>query len=658
MLALTLVAALAVQPSPPPPSGRGAEVPEDLTALSLAELAELEVTSLRRRPESHLRTPGAVHVITQQDLRRAGVTTLVEALRLVPGVHALRQDASKWAVGIRAFVSRLSRSTLVLVDGRSVYTPLFAGTYWEVQDTLVEDVERIEVISGPSGTLWGANAVNGIVNVITRSARDTHGTVLRVGMGNEERALIEGRWGGRAGAETHLRVFAKLFDHDASAHPDGSSFDDWRTLRGGLRADRPAGGGDLALTAEAYTGRFGQRTSVTVLDPPSLRVVDDDVEVSGGHLLARWARPLGGGRTTVTGYYDRTSRREPTFGEDRDTLDLDAQHVAPLGERHRLAAGAAYRSSRGATTGGPSVRFVPAARTDDIWSAFLQDEIALLRDRLVLSLGLKAERNDYSGTELQPAARVLWTPGARGAGWAAVSRSVRTPSRLERDLELVALLDRAGGGTFARLSGNPAFAAETVTGYEGGWRQQVGESVLFDLSVFHQRYEDLLSAEPGRPFVEGTRTFVPFLFANGLEGSVSGLEVEATGQPSRAVRLQAGYAYVRPAFEATPGSADTTQLAALHAVPRHKVVARVSVDPSRAVVLDAWLRVSSGISAHEVPVNAALTARARWRVHSRVDLAVIGKNLVHARRREIGLPGAPGASEVQRGVFAEVTWRP
>jgi iron complex outermembrane receptor protein len=638
---------------PAPARGETAETPaaRDLTELSLEELAGLEVTTVSRKPEALIHTPAAVFVITRQELRRAGATTLASALRLVPGMFALRQDASKWATGIRGVPNRLSRGILVLVDGRSVYTPLFAGTYWEVQDTVLEDVDRIEVIRGPGGTLWGANAVNGIVNIITRRSRDTQGGYAAAAAGTELRT-VEGRWGGRAGEHGHYRVYAKALDRDPSSHADGADFDDWWMGRGGFRADwdRP-GGATLTVQGEGYAADMGQRTTYAIYQPPFSVTVDDPAELSGGHLLGRWQGHLGEGALDVVAYYDRTHRLEPGFGEDRDTGNLDLQYRRDLPGRQEVAWGLGYRISHGDTSGQPTVAFRPADRTDHIWSGFLQDEVSVVPERLALTVGAKVERNDYSGFEVQPSARVLWTPRVHHAAWAAVSRAVRTPSRLDRDLDLTVSVD-AGQPVFARVVGDAGFMSESVVAYEAGYRFQPGNHLGLDAAVFYDLHRDVFSLEPDASFREDGRIVLPLRIANGLEGHSAGFELAADVRPRPDWRLQASYAFLDLALRVKPESRDTTQEATEDDSPRHKILLRASWTAGSALEIDGFFRRLSAFPSGTVPGHSSLGARVAWRPRPAFELSVVGEDLLSAHHLEV-----PASPEVKRSLRAGVAWR-
>jgi iron complex outermembrane receptor protein len=627
----------------------------DLTELSLADLAAIEVTTVSRAPEARSDIAAAVFVITQQDIRRSGATTLAEALRLAPGLQIARIDASQPAVGMRGFASRLSRSVLVLIDGRSVYTPLFAGTYWDVQDVLLEDIDRIEVIRGPGGTLWGANAANGVINIITRSARDTHGTFVEAGAGTEERGFGAVRWGGALGPHADVRVYAKYADRDAAFHRDGADFDAWRLGQGGFRLDAERGPSAFTLQGDVYAGAIGERATFAAYTPPFSRTVSEDASVGGGNLRGGWQRALGAqAGVAVHAYYDHTRREEPTFEETRDTADLDLQYHRRAG-RHQLLTGFGYRLSHGDTGGVPTVVFRPAARTDNIWSAFVQDRIEVAPDRLLLTLGLKAERNDYSGVELQPAARLVWHPRERHSLWAAVSRAVRTPSRVERDLDLTASLDPARP-VFVRVEGNPEFSSERAIVYEAGYRARRGDRLLFEAAAFHNDYASLLSVEPGAPFVETgdglPRSVLPLRLANGLRGTVSGAEIAADVRVTGPWRLHGSYSFLSMDLRSSPDSADTTTAETTEgSSPRHRVVVRTSYTVGR-VQLDAAWRYVSALPAQDVGSYTSLNARAAWLLGSVLEVAIVGRDLLRPHHAEFG-----GGVEVQRSVYGELACR-
>jgi iron complex outermembrane receptor protein len=394
----------------------------DLTQLSLEELMHVEITTVAKKEQPLFESPAAVYVITREDIRRAGFTSISEALRLAPGLQVARLDANKWAITARGFNGRFANKLLVLIDGRIVYTPLFSGVFWEVQDLLLEDVERIEVIRGPGATLWGANAVNGVINIITRGARDTQGGLVRTGTGSEERGFGALRYGGALSPEAHYRIYAKYFKRDAFVDAAGAkTADDWDIVRGGFRLDwEPPHPGSLTLIGDMYGGTLGQTLEeIASPQPPYIQSFDFDTEVAGASLLGRWKhRTAAGADLTLGLFLDRSERQDVVFDEVRHTLDMDfQQHFAPS-LRQDVVWGLGYRltSDRLDST----FLFIdPPERKVQIFSAFVQDEIALAQNRLRLTLGSKLEHNDFTGIEIQPNVRLLWMPSKQHATWAA-----------------------------------------------------------------------------------------------------------------------------------------------------------------------------------------------------------------------------------------------
>ena len=629
-------------------------VAQDLRRLSLEELMQVEVTTVSRTAQAGTVAPAAVFVITQEDIRRAGVTSIVEALRLAPGVHVARIDANKWAVGIRGFPDRLSRSMLVMIDGRAVYSPLFAGTYWEVQDTFLPDVERIEVIRGPGGTLWGANAVNGIINIITKSAAATRGGVMDAGVGSSDRVGMGFRYGGAIGGRTHYRAYAKFYDRGPFA--DGRDFDDSRMGQAGFRVDRAAGAGrSLTVQGDLYVGEAGQQSQLTTYAPPALRSLDGDAELAGGNLLARWVLP----RARLQAFYDRTSRREPTFRELRDTFDVDFQHSLVRGRRHELLWGAGFRLSAGAIESVETQRFLPDDRTDTLLTAFVQDEIVVSRERLRLTFGAKFEHNDYSGFEAQPSGRLVWTPDAEQAVVVSVTRAVRTPSRVEHDFERTALLDPRQP-LFLRLQPNKTFVPEKLVAYEAGYRVRPARRLYLTASAFFNHVTDILSTEAGPIFVEPSppppHRVLPIVFANGLHGHTHGLEATADLRVASWLRWTAAYSYLRVELSRDADSRDSSQeRRGENLSPRNQLVTQASFDLPGGWEVDWLLRSVGELRTFGVPTYTTFDVRVGYRVNDRLDISIIGRDLHHERHLEFPGGGA-GNVEVPRSVFARAIW--
>ncbi len=639
---------------------QGADDTGRLKQLSLEELMTVGVTSVGKRSQPRDEAAAAVFVITQEDIRRSGATTLVEALRMVPGVHVARGSADDWAVGIRGFTSRLSRSMLVLIDGRSVYTPLFAGVYWQVQDTLLEDVDRIEVIRGPGGTLWGANAVNGVVNVITKSAADTHGQLVTGGGGSQERAFGGARLGGVLGKSLHYRVYGKAFDRDASFSRDTRNYDGWAMGQGGFRTDwLPHSPDRLTFQGDYYGGEAGERALVSTVDPPSVRVRTRDIDLTGGNLLGRWTHAFrGGADTALQLYYDYTGRRDVTFREDRETFDVDFQSHLPLGV-HALVWGGNYRVSSGRAVTIPSLVLDPSRRTNHRVSGFLQDDITIIEHRLRLIAGSKLEWNDYSGIDVQPSVRLVATPTRSQTFWAAVSRAVRTPSRVEQDLAADTLVDPKTP-LFLRLIGDGRFESETVVAYELGYRVRPTSNLAVDVATFYNDYHDLLSAEPGTPFVEptstGTRTIFPVFFRNRLHGDVYGAEVSIEATPVSGWRLAASYSHLEVDLSRDPGSHDLTGRDVEGSSPHNHASLRSLLDLPHGVEVDTTLRYVDNLPTQRIEPYVELDLRLGWHATRNVELSLVGQNLVHDHHAEFGTEGG-APLEIQRGLYGKVVCR-
>jgi iron complex outermembrane receptor protein len=635
---------------------------EDLQRMSLDELLQLELTTATRTPEVPARSPVAVTVITNEDIRRSGATSLAEVLRLAPGVHVAQVDGNKWAVGIRGFTDRLSRAMLVMIDGRTVYTPLFAGTYWEMQDTLLDDIERIEVVRGPGGTLWGANATTGIINIITRGAAATQGALVSAGAGNVERGMLTGRYGGRLGAHAAYRVYGKWFDRGPGVHADKAGVDDWQMGQGGFRVDwAPSPQRTFTLQGDVYGGEAGQRLVATTYTAPFQQLLQDDVSLSGMNVLGRWTTgSRGGANVTLQAYYDRTRRVEALFRETRDTVDVDFQQaLAPL-RRHRIHWGLGYRHSADDTTAVPIREFTPASRALQLFSVFAQDQITLRPDRLDVVVGTRVEHNSYSGVELQPSARVLWTPAAAHSVVVSATRAVRTPSRVERDYTTGNLLNPTIP-MFVRLEPNPTFETEKLYGYEASYRVRPASQVFFTVSGFFNHHQDVLSTAVGTPFAEPTavppRLIVPVQFGNDLHGNSHGVEVTADVRPLRWWRTTACYSGLRIQLTRDPGGVDGSQeFRGEGGSPTHQARFQSSIDLPGSVELDWHLRYVSGLPAFAVPAYATSDLRVAWHVARRFTLEVVGKNLHQATHLEFA-GGASGNVAIRRGTYARLVWR-
>lgn len=596
-----------------------------LADLSLEQLGDIVVTSVSRRPEALADAPASVFVISAEDIRRSGATSLPEALRLAPNLDVARADTNQYAISARGFNNVLANKLLVLIDGRTVYTPLFSGVFWEAQDVLLEDVERIEVISGPGATLWGVNAVHGVINVITRPAGDTQGTLAVAGAGSRERGAAV-RHGGKLASGGHYRVYAKLSDRDRSELADSTDMPDASEhVQAGFRADWGGAAQGFILQGDAYSGDLEMR--------PAGR------DITGLNLLARWSRRLAsGGSLRVQGYYDRTRRDHPgTLAERLDTFDVEAQHaLAPAG-RHRLIWGGGYRHARDRIGNSAALAFLPADRDLSWANVFIQDQLAL-RDDLDLILGAKAESNVYTGGEFLPSARLSWRLPAGQSLWGAASRAVRAPSRIDREFFL------PGSPPFT-IAGGPDFKSEIAEVYELGYRAQPLPALSYSLTLFHHDYDRLRSLEPAPGGA---------VLANNIVGSLTGAEGWGSYRVTDAWRLSGGWVLLDQRLALAPGSAAINGTATLGNDPEYWWKLRSSFDLSPRHELDVMLRHYGARPDPRVPAYTAVDARFGWRAAPGLELSVLLQNLFDPEHPEWG--AEPARAEFDRAVFFKVRW--
>ena len=609
---------------------------QDLKRLTIEELSQLDVTSVSRRPERLSDVAAAVSVIREEDLRRSGVTSLAEAMRLADAIDVARVNPNTWSITARGFNISTANKLLVLVDGRSVYSPLFSGTFWEVQDLVFADLDRIEVVRGPGGATWGANAVNGVVNIITKSAADTLGSLAIVTAGTDEHPIVSGRHGGSAWGGGNYRVYGKFRQRGTGVNALTGSDAGNELLMGhaGFRLDT-----DDRLQSRWFLQGEMYRGQVGLVNRP-------DGDLAGGSILTRYTRRVSStSELTAQASYDRTWRKIPQqFEEVRDTFDLDAKQTLVLRSRHSLVFGGDFRISHGTDEGEAGFFFDPEERSNELFSLFAQDEIALCPDRLFLIVGSKFERNDYTGFEVQPTVRVRWTRSRQETVWAAVSRAVRLPTRFDTDLRIVGPLDRV------LISGSEDFDSESVIAYEAGYRVQPHPRAAFDLAVYANRYDNLRSQElPAAPLE-------PVLLGNFLNAFTTGVEVSGTFQAAENWRLHGSYAYLYEDFSADAGSTDSSGGMFEANDPSHILKLRSYLDLPRGFQFDGIFRAVSRRPAPEVPAYAELDLRFGWIVRPGWELSLVGQNLLDDRHAELFSLGAP-RYEFERAVHVRSTWR-
>ncbi len=608
--------------------------PSVLKKMTMDQLMDIVVTSVAKRPEKLSEAASAIQVITVDDIRRSGATSLPEALRLATNLEVAQIDSRQWAITARGFNNVFADKMLVLIDGRSVYTPLYAGVYWDVQDTMLEDVDRIEVISGPGATQWGANAVNGVINVTTKSAKDTQGGLLVGGGGSELQSSGEARYGGLLAPNVYYRVYLKYFDRGDSVRPNGrASNDAWRMGQVGFRVDSEASAGDmLTLEGDGYDGLIGE-------------IGPDDIRVNGADLVGHWTRKLADNSDlTLQVYFDQTHRRIPgSFTQDLDTYDVDFQHRLPLGTAHDFTWGLDYRRVQDDVVNTPANAFLPPRVGRDSFSAFVQDGITVRPEQLRLTIGTKIEHNNYTGFEIEPSIRLAWTPTKDQTAWSAISRAVRTPSRIDRDLFSPATPPY-------RIAGGENVVSEKMIAYELGYRARFAPSVSASLATFINRYDDLRSLEP----IDPPMAF-PVEASSGLRGQSSGAELTVEWRVTPAWRLRPAWTELRVHSEPQPGNADRATRDSIAHDPNHRISLRSSLDLSARWDCDADLRYVGPIANQSLPGYTELNLRMGWRPTDAWELSLLGQNLLHDHHAEFNSPGS--RRELQRGVYGKASWR-
>jgi iron complex outermembrane receptor protein len=633
---------------------------EDLTELPLEALMDLEVTLASRKPQRLANTAAAAFIISQEDIRRSGATSIPELLRMVPGVQVAKIDANKWAVSIRGINGRFVSKLQVLKDGRSVYTPLFSGVFWESLDTPLEDIERIEVIRGPGAAMWGANAVNGVINIITKHAVDTQGGLLSGGGGSSEKGFGTARLGKQLTDNSYLRLYGKHVERGEGKYANGSNaHDDWHLSSGGFRFDtQPTFDDAVTVQGDYHNGRYHETYSL--FSPLGIPYQQDTTSTSsGGNLLARWQRTLSDSdEFSVQLSFDHSNRELYFLGEHRSTFDADFQHHFSLGSYQKLLWGLGYRYSYDRTTATSLAHLTKDSEGLNLYSIFLQDEITLLPDALSLILGSRFEHNDYTGWEIQPNGRLLWTPSPQHSFWGSVSRAVRTPTRAERHLNYT--LATLPGPVNVEVNGSDNFRSETVLAYELGYRAELSKRLTFDLSLFYNQYNKLRVSQT--PTLDMT-TLPPTMrmtLGNDAHGHAHGVELSANWRPYDWLRLQTAYHYLQSTIKLDNGSSDNDNRSnTADGAPRHQLTLRSGVDLTKQLELDLWLRAVDHvdyINRERIPGYVTLDARIAWKPLKNLELALVGQNLLQDHHPEYKPEFIDTVrSEVPRSVYGKVT---
>lgn len=636
---------------------------DSLIGLSLEELLDVQVAIVSKKPTSISTTPAAVTVISAEDIRRSGARTLPEILRQAPGVQAAQQNANYWGVSIRGFNDSFANKLLVMMDGRSLYTPLFSGTFWDVQDTLLEDIERIEIVRGPGSTVWGANAVNGVVNIITKSAKDTQGTLAVVGGGAERHADIGLRHGLKVGDDLFLRFYGKYTDQDDLAPTGGIGGNDGYYLgRGGFRMDwLPEDGVRATLQGDIYGGKV-RNDYLAFPTLPGGAPTPSVGGVGGGNALGRVEKDLANdGMLTLQAYYDRTVRQTAVFDETRDTGDVELQGYLPLGERHELTAGLGYRASADRLGRTATISFFESERVTHLTSAFVQDAIQLAPERLTLSLGSKFEHNQFTGFEAQPGARLSYALATNHTVWLAVTRAVRTPSRAEDDIRVNRM---APPGIPVRIVGQRGAEAEDLIAYEMGFRTTLNPRVTLETAAFYNEYDNLRALNTGPSAAGGFAA--DLRQGNEMTGETYGVEISPSVQLREGWRLRANYSFLQMQLHLPPGHTDASAPLEERQSPHHTVTLSSHMNLPRDVDLDVFARyvdhifvprANNGAGAG-IPAYWNLDVRLGWRPTENLEFSLMGRNLLDSSRPEFRETFiSASSSQVQRSIFGVMTYR-
>jgi len=608
-----------------------------LKMLSLEELMNIEITSVSKHPEKLLLAASAIQVITQYDIKNSGAKTLPEALRLAPNLQVAKVNSSQWAISARGFNNVLANKLLVLVDGRTVYTPLYAGVFWDIQNLLLEDIDRIEVISGPGGTLWGANAVNGVINIITKKAADTKGFYAEISSGTDQPVSAAVRYGTSISNSLSCRIYGTGFKMGSTLlKNDSSANDHWTMGQGGLRIDwDPSAKNKVTVQANIYNGR-----------PNPEGKHAKPVIATGENIIAKWNLAIAeNSEIQLQAYYDHSWRDfRNAFTEDLKTYDIDLQHRFRPAERHGLTWGINFRMMDHNVTNLALFAFLPGQKNLQLYSLFLQDEIKLVKEKLLFTIGAKIEHNSYTGFEYQPSGRFTWTPSGNQAIWGAVSRAIRTPARIDRDFFL-----SFAPGMPVFTGGN--FVSEEVLAYELGWRVQPLQKLSVSVATFFNVYDNIRSAEPGPP--PGP---FPITIANGVKGKTYGAELSATCQLNSWWNLKGGYSFLKKKLSVKQGSSDLNKGTAESDDPEHQFLIQSAIDIPGGLQWGTVARYVGKLTNRYVPAFFAVDLRLGWKFCKIAELSIVAQNLLKEHHAEF-IPSSPSPRDIERSIYGKITVR-
>jgi iron complex outermembrane receptor protein len=637
---------------------------EELLGLSLESLMDIEVTSVSKTSEKASEAPAALHVITNETIRRSGATSVPEVLRLVPGLQVAQSGAGEWGVSARGFNDQFANKLLVLVDGRTIYTPLFQGVYWDIQNLILEDIERIEVIRGPGATLWGANAVNGVINIITKSAKDTLGSYVQAGAGNRERGFLDVRHGVQLAENSYARMYFKTFNRDEQRDlTNNGARDDWRLSQGGFRADMELSPNDtLTLQGDLYGGERNNPIALpTFLNTTGFDTVEDNALIEGANILARWNRTISeDSDITVQAYFDYTGREEVFLDQAIYTTDIDFQHNYQLNERNFLTWGVGFRHVADDIDGTDFISYSPVTRNDALYSAFIQNKYTVIPDELFLTVGTKYEFSRYDNSQWQPSARIAYIPNERETIWAAVSRAVKTNAR-STDISLITQSFQGHptlGSGFVRLLGADNVKSEELLSYELGYRSQPLDNLAYDVTLFYNIYDHLSSLPQGTPFVDTSTSFpphvvIPVILDDENSGKTYGGELSVNWFATDYWELAFGYSYLVMDLDQDFSTFVNNEGKS----PEHSFNIRSNIDLTDDIELDNYLYYVDELDSINVDKYIRFDTRIAWKPYEGVELSLVGQNLFDDNHQEFSPFVSNFASQVGRSVYGAVTLR-
>jgi len=642
--------------------------PSQLATMDIEQLMNVDITSVSKKDEKLMNAAAAVYVLSNDEIRRSGATSVPEALRMVPGLSVARISGNLWAITSRGFNGQFANKLLVLRDGRSVYTPLFSGVYWDVQDLPMDNIERIEVIRGPGAALWGANAVNGVINIITKSSSQTKGWLVTGGAGNKDRDFGTLQYGGDLPIDGTYRAYLKYSKSNHYNTKDGQDGEDGAYLgKFGFRTDWKSTPDDtFSMQGSVHNGSDEtQNNLLTSYSPPVFTSINKDTKLSGGNVVGRWDHKVSDDSDMkLQTFFDRTNREGLVVNENRNTFDVDFQHRIRLNDTHDFLYGLGFRNtSDDLQNKSLSVLFTDNSRSDNLFSSFLQDDITLIPSRLHLIAGSKFEHNDYTGNEFQPSLRSYLTLNEHNTLWASVARAVRTPSRADDNVQFLVGSSNAAAPLpgFIYANGNPGFDSEELFAYEVGYRGELSSQASVDLSAFYNRYQGLRGIEPKTdPFVDGPppHLIVPLMFSNSVDSSTYGFEATTTIKPLDFLKWKTNFSFLQVKINPDTGSVDTSEIDHVATSPQNQLMTWLAIDPMKDVETDFIMYYVDSLRTGNVPSYIRFDARAGYQITSSLNLSAVVQNVFDNKHLEfVDTVGFTPSTEMRRAYYAKLTWR-